>query len=230
MTVSLSHLHPLAAAATAGERRDSRIRVDLQLIADMIAPQSRVLDVGCGDGALLDYLVHYKQVDGRGIEISQTGVNACVSLGLPVIQGDADQDLGQYPANSFDYVILSQTLQATLEPRDASTPVAFDPCRPVHYVVNPQGAPDDGAELVRTAIADLSTATGLHFVDDGSTTERPDKQRDAYQPERYSPNRWAPVLIAWSDEQEFPGLAGYLAGIAGPSTVYSASGKSVSRA
>ena len=118
MTVSLSHPHPLAAASVASERRDRRIRVDLQLIADMIAPQSRVLDVGCGDGALLDYLVHYKQVDGRGIEISQAGVNACVSLGLPVIQGDADQDLGQYPAKSFDYVILSQTLQATLEPRD----------------------------------------------------------------------------------------------------------------
>ena len=73
------------------------IRVDLQLIADMIAPKSRVLDVGCGDGTLLDYLVHFKQVDGRGIELSQAGVNACVSHGLSVIQGDADTDLFDYP-------------------------------------------------------------------------------------------------------------------------------------
>ena len=97
--------------------RPQRIRVDLQLIADMVAPGSRVLDVGCGDGALLDYLVHFKQVDGRGIEISQAGVNACVSQGLSVIQGDADTDLSNYPADSFDYVILSQTLQATYDPK-----------------------------------------------------------------------------------------------------------------
>lgn len=94
-----------------------RIRVDLQLIADMIPPGARVLDVGCGDGALLDYLVHFKLVDGRGIELSQAGVNACVSLGLSVIQGNADQDLRDYPSDAFDYVILSQTLQATLDPR-----------------------------------------------------------------------------------------------------------------
>ena len=94
------------------------IRIDLQLIADMIAPKSRVLDVGCGDGALLDHLVHAKGVDGRGVEISQAGVNACVSHGLSVIQGDAYTDLGDYPDNAFDYVILSQTLQATRDPRE----------------------------------------------------------------------------------------------------------------
>lgn len=93
------------------------IRIDLQLIADMVAPGSRVLDIGCGDGALLDYLVHFKQVDGRGMEISQAGVNACVSHGLSVIQGDADTDLKDYPSNAFDYAILSQTLQATRDPR-----------------------------------------------------------------------------------------------------------------
>jgi len=92
------------------------IRIDLQLIADMIAPESRVLDVGCGDGALLDHLVHAKGVDGRGVEISQAGVNACVTQGLSVIQGNADTDLKDYPSDAFDYVVLSQTLQATRKP------------------------------------------------------------------------------------------------------------------
>jgi methionine biosynthesis protein MetW len=96
----------------------SSIRVDLQLIADMIEPGGRALDVGCGDGALLAYLVNFKQVDARGMELSQAGVNACVANGLSVIQGDADTDLHAYPDGAFDYVILSQTLQATREPRE----------------------------------------------------------------------------------------------------------------
>lgn len=95
-----------------------RMRQDLQIIAGMIGPGSRVLDIGCGDGALLDYLVHQKDVDGRGIELSQAGVNACVAHGLSVIQGDADTDLAHYPDDAFDYVVLSQTLQATRNPRE----------------------------------------------------------------------------------------------------------------
>jgi methionine biosynthesis protein MetW len=83
----------------------------------MIEPGSRVLDIGCGDGALLAYLARQKSVDGRGIELSQSGVNACVGHGLSVIQGDADRDLGAYPAGAFDVVVLSQTLQATHRPR-----------------------------------------------------------------------------------------------------------------
>jgi methionine biosynthesis protein MetW len=93
------------------------IRSDLRLIAEMVAPGSRVLDVGCGDGALLAYLARSNEVDARGMELSQSGVNACVSHGLPVIQGDADHDLDAYPAEAFDYAILSQTLQATRNPR-----------------------------------------------------------------------------------------------------------------
>jgi len=92
-------------------------RVDLLLVADMVRPYSRVLDVGCGDGALLRLLAEEKGVDARGIELSQKGVNDCVAKGLSVIQGDADTDLEAYPDNAFDYVILSQTLQATRQPR-----------------------------------------------------------------------------------------------------------------
>ncbi|HUE18522.1 MAG TPA: methionine biosynthesis protein MetW, partial [Stellaceae bacterium] len=93
------------------------IRGDLRLAAAMIEPGTRVLDVGCGDGELLSYLVHQKDVDGRGMELSQSGVNACVRHGLSVIQGDADNDLDDYPSQAFDYVVLSQTLQATRNPR-----------------------------------------------------------------------------------------------------------------
>ena len=92
-------------------------RVDLRIIADMVEPGSRVLDVGCGDGALLRLLADTRNVDARGIELSQRGVNDCVTSGLSVIQGDADTDLAGYPDDAFDFVILSQTLQATRQPR-----------------------------------------------------------------------------------------------------------------
>lgn len=93
------------------------LRIDLKIIAEMIDPGSRVLDVGCGEGELLAHLRDARDVDGRGMELSMQGVQRAVSRGLAVIQGDADIDLADYPDDAFDYVILSKTLQATRNPR-----------------------------------------------------------------------------------------------------------------
>jgi methionine biosynthesis protein MetW len=112
LSLQRAEARPAASAAPADE-----LRRDLRLIAEMIEPGARVLDIGCGDGALLAHLARHKGVDGRGIELSQSGVNACVGHGLSVIQGDADRDLEAYPAAAFDVVVLSQTLQATRQPR-----------------------------------------------------------------------------------------------------------------
>lgn len=110
MPVSLPHPSH-SALPSASERADHL------LIAEMVTPGARVLDVGCGDGALLDLLVRTKSVDGRGIELAREKVNACVTRGLSVIQGDADRDLADYPDQAFDYAILSLTIQATREPK-----------------------------------------------------------------------------------------------------------------
>lgn len=96
--------------------RNDAGRLDHLLVSEMVEPGSRVLDVGCGNGELL-LLLEQRGVDGRGIELSREGVNSCVARGLAVIQGDADADLANYPDDAFDYVVLSQTLQATRKPK-----------------------------------------------------------------------------------------------------------------
>ncbi len=92
-------------------------RSDYEVIAAMVRDNASVLDVGCGDGELLQLLQKENHVKGRGMELSQDGVNACVAKGLSVVQGDADRDLADYPDNSFDYVVLSKTIQAVRHPR-----------------------------------------------------------------------------------------------------------------
>ena len=92
------------------------MKQEFQIISDLIEKNTRVLDVGCGDGILMEYLKYNKEIDIRGIEISKDNVQKCLSKGLAVIEGDAEKDLLQFPDSSFDFVILSQTLQAFLSP------------------------------------------------------------------------------------------------------------------
>ncbi len=89
---------------------------EFKIIADLIENNSRVIDVGCGDGVLMDFLKRNKNIDVRGLELSKEKVQKCISKGLTVIEGNAESDLQQFPNHSFDYAILSQTLQAFLNP------------------------------------------------------------------------------------------------------------------
>mgnify|MGYP000503383403 CR=1 FL=1 len=89
---------------------------EFRIIADLIEANSRVIDVGCGDGVLMDFLKQNKNIDVRGLEISKDKVQKCISKGLTVIEGNAESDLKQFPNHSFDYAVLSQTLQAFLNP------------------------------------------------------------------------------------------------------------------
>lgn len=101
---------------------------------------------------------------------------------------------------------------------DGTTPVTYDPCRPIHYVIRPQGAPAGGTEVVRSAISRVSEATGLRFVYDGATSEAPSFPRQIEQPGRYQ-GRWAPVLIAWVIPGEDPTLGAGTAGAGGSASI-----------
>jgi methionine biosynthesis protein MetW len=89
---------------------------EFKIISNFIEENTRVLDVGCGDGTLMEFLKNNKDIDIRGIEISKNNIQKCFAKGLTVIEGDAEKDLTQFPNSSFDFVILSQTLQAFLNP------------------------------------------------------------------------------------------------------------------
>ena len=92
------------------------MKKEFKVIADLLPNDTRVLDVGCGDGALMDFLVKEKNIEVRGLELNQNNVQECIYKGLPVIQGNAETELYQFPKQSFDYVVLSQTLQAFYQP------------------------------------------------------------------------------------------------------------------
>ncbi|MDA9615941.1 methionine biosynthesis protein MetW [Candidatus Pelagibacter sp.] len=92
------------------------MKLEFKIIANLIEKNTRVLDVGCGDGTLMEFLKNNNKIDIRGIEISKSNVQKCIGKGLTVIEGDAEKDLSQFPDSSFDFVILSQTLQAFLNP------------------------------------------------------------------------------------------------------------------
>jgi len=92
------------------------MKQEFKIISELIDENSHVLDVGCGDGILMEYLVEKRKVNIRGIEISKTKVQNCIAKGLTIIEGNAEEDLKQFPDKSFDYVVLSQTLQAFLNP------------------------------------------------------------------------------------------------------------------
>jgi methionine biosynthesis protein MetW len=92
------------------------MKSEFKVIADLLPNNSKVLDVGCGDGSLMDLLAKDKNIEARGLELDQSNVQKCIVKGLPVIQGDAETELYQFPPQSFDYVILSQTLQAFYKP------------------------------------------------------------------------------------------------------------------
>ena len=101
----------------AGFVRELLGRSDYAIIGEIVEPKARVLDLGCGEGELLEWLAKHKGVDARGVEISSAKVQRAIARGVSVFQSDIDQALADYPDQAFDYVILSQTLQETLHPR-----------------------------------------------------------------------------------------------------------------
>lgn len=113
---------------------------------------------------------------------------------------------------------VSGSFRILAQQTDGTTPVAYDPCRPIHYVIRQVGEPAGGDRIVRDAVLRVSQATGLRFVDDGATTEAPSRQRASYQPNRYG-DRWAPVLISWVTPNENPDFAADVAGQGGSSAM-----------
>ena len=96
--------------------KNFKMKKEFKVIADLLPSNTRVLDVGCGDGSLMNLLYKKKNIEVRGLELDQNNVQQCIHKGLPVIQGDAETELHQFPNQSFDYVVLSQTLQAFYNP------------------------------------------------------------------------------------------------------------------
>jgi len=197
-----SRLEPALPRTTRSVRRPWALLVVALLLAGLFWVRSRE---SVGDGAPVGELTAspFDRAPGSGSVQVQGGQPpagfeaAARPLGAP----------GPLPAEDGPYEF------AATQP-GSSAPVAYDPCRPIHVVVNGRTAPVGGDALFRDALAAVGTATGLQFVVDGPTAEGPSRDRLPYQPERY-PGRWAPVLVAWSDAGESPDLAGTIAGHGG---------------
>ncbi len=173
----------------------------------------------------LSHLLHHDKSGSQSIALPSASIAPAAPLDRPPpSKEEAAAPIGKpaaLPPGPGKYEVLAD------QPDAPSVPVAFDPCRPIHYVVNATGAPVDGPALLHDAIARLGKATGFEFINDGATTEAPTKNRVPYQPKRYGADRWAPVLVAWSDEAHYPELAGYVAGIGGPTPVYTTADREV---
>ena len=154
--------------------------------------------VAIGNGALLNS-------DATGAKVSSTARP-------PAGVGEASEPLG----TPFPVALESSAHRFVANQPGSDAPVAYDPCRAIHVVLNERTAVVGGRALVEEALADVSRATGLQFIVDGPTDEAPTTEREAYQSDRYE-GRWAPVLIAWSDPTELPQLEGDVAGFAGSS-------------
>ena len=136
-----------------------------------------------------------------GTDLPPAGVGSAPDRILPVVPP---------PPGTGGYTVVEHTGQGA--------PITYDPCRPIHYVIRDQDTPPNGDRLVREAVAAVSAATGLAFVDDGATAEAPTEDRPAFQPDRYG-QRWAPVLIAWTSPTETPDLKGDTTGTGGSQPV-----------
>ena len=160
--------------------------------------------------------VYMSRGEGSGL----TGEASRPSNFPPVDKSASAKPLGTPPpapsaAGGFEFIRTQKV---------GKGPVAWDPCRPVRYVVNPVGAPPGGEQLITEAVQRTAAPTGLQFVDEGTTDEVWAKDREPYQPDRYG-EKWAPVLIAWSTEQANAAVDGAVAGQAGPTSVRSSDGR-----
>lgn len=165
-------------------------------------------------GPRIGFLVLVLALAGSLLVGGRWWVSTSSAFGPPAGLEESTLPLGAPPAG----VPAAGAYAFTMLQPDGSGPVTYSPCRPIHYVVRPDGAPEGGAEFIGAAIASVSAATGLQFIDDGATHEPPSADRAAYQPGAYG-RRWAPVLVSWSTAVETPELAGDVAGIAGSASV-----------
>lgn len=151
------------------------------------------------------------------------GTDLDISLGSPIDMGTGDMwppapsDARQKPLRRPPGPSGTSTTYAFMHTKPSGEPVRFDPCRPIHLVVNGAIAPPQADQLLREAAAAVSTASGLVLIIDGATNEQPTAKRGPLDAARYG-NQWSPVLVAWTDPSVAPGLAGRVAGMAGPVT------------